>query len=88
MEPACAKKQTRANVSQDKLSGRGTNPTAMGDDDGVVGASRDERTSDRGARTRWMHAIPTHARAPAIECARQKHRHPRANDVDDGLGDG
>lgn len=30
---------------------------------GVVGASRDERTSDRSAHARWMHAIPTHARA-------------------------
>ena len=70
MEPACAKKQTRANVSQDKLSGRGTNPTAK---HAVVGASRDERTSDRGAHARWMHAIPTHARA------RDRTRAPKAS---------
>lgn len=81
MEPAYEHANQTRDVSQDKLS-RGTNPTAMGIDDWLGAASRDERTSDRCAHARWMHVIPSHAHA-TIACARQKHRHPRANVIDD-----
>jgi hypothetical protein len=81
MEPAYEHANQTRDVSQDKLS-RGTNPTAMGIDDWLGAASRDERTSDRCAHARWMHVIPSHAHA-TIACARQKHRHPRANMIDD-----
>ena len=51
MEPAYEHANQTRDVSQDKLS-RGTNPTAMGIDDWLGAASRDERTSDRCAHAR------------------------------------